>query len=182
MASTVTVFDWIVLVIVASACYLGMQRGFLGAALNLGAWVGAIFLAFAFGDLAVSELLPYLPGRIELWMAANPIALEVFRGPEVAGSIALWGARLGILLVVLLVGTTLSGLASRVVENSIFASANRAAGVLLGAAKGWLLAGGLLLLCTHVAPGAWLRGSMSLRFLQPVSDALGALLSMLGGQ
>ena len=177
-----TLFDWIVLVIVLSAGYLGMKRGFLGATLNLVAWVAAIFLAFAFGDLVVATVFPGLPGKIEVWLSSNPLASAIFRGPEVADSIALWGARLGVLVVVLLVGTTVSGLMSRAVENSVFASANRALGVLLGAAKGWLIAGGFLLLCTHVGPDSWLRDSMSLRFLQPVSDALNLLLRALGGQ
>lgn len=177
-----TLFDWIVLVIGASACYLGMKRGFLGATLNLAAWVAAIFLAFAFGDLVVAMVFPGLPERIEVWLSGNPLASALFRGPEVADSVALWSMRLGILVVVLVIGATFAGLMSKAVENSVFASADRALGVLLGAAKGWLIAGGLLLLCTHVGPDSWVRDSMSLRFLQPVSDALSLLLRTLGGK
>ncbi len=177
-----TLFDWIVLVIAVFACYLGLKRGFLGAALNLVAWTAAVFLAFAFGDLAVAVLLPGLPAKVEAWLAGSPLASTIFRGPEAAVSIALWSARLGILVVVLLVGTTLGGLMSRAVENGVFAPANRAMGLLLGAAKGWLVAGGLLLLLTHVGPESWVQDSMSLRFLQPVSDALALLLGFLGGQ
>lgn len=175
-------FDWIVLAVLLWAGYFGMRRGFLGAALNLAAWVAAIFLAFAFGDLAVAVAFPGLPGKIELWLSGNPLASEIFRGPEVANSIALWGTRLGLLIVVLFAGTTLSGLLSRAVEGSVFAFANRALGILLGAAKGWLMAGGLLLLCIHVGPDSWIRNSLSRRFLQPVSDALDLLLGALGGQ
>ena len=175
-------FDWLVLVIVAIACYLGMKRGFLGAALNLATWAAAVFLAFAFGDLVVAELMPGLPGAIESWVTGNPLAEAIFRGPEVADSIALWSARLGLLVVVLLCGSTIAGIASAVVGNSVFASADRALGVLLGAAKGWLIAGGLLLLVTHVGPQSWLQGAASLRFLQPVSHALNVLLRALGGQ
>ena len=80
------------------------------------------------------------------------------------------------------IGSTRAGLASRALDNSVLASADRALGVLLGAAKGWLIAGGLLLLCTHVGPETWLQGSMSLPFLEPVSDALGLLLKALGGR
>ncbi len=177
-----TLFDWIVLAIVLSATYLGMKRGFLGAALNLAVWMAAVFLAFASGDLVVDVVFPGLPGKIEIWLSTNPFASTIFPGPEVADSIALWGVRLGLLVLVLLVGTTVSGLVSRAVENSVFASANRALGVLLGAAKGWLIAGGLLLLCTYVGPDSWVRDSMSLGFLQPVSDALNLLLKSLGGQ
>ena len=177
-----TPFDWIVLVILLWAGYRGAQRGFLGASLNLAAWAAAIFLAFAFGDLAVAIMFPGLPGQIELWLSNNPLASAIFRGPEVADSIALWSARLGLLIVVLLAGTTVSGMMSKAVENSVLASANRALGLLLGAAKGWLIAGGLLLLCTHVGPESWMLSSLSRRFLQPVSDALGLLLRALGGQ
>ena len=175
-------FDWIVLAIVLSACYFGMKRGFLSAALSLGAWVAAVFLAFAFGDLVVATLLPGLPERVASWLADNPIAVALFRGPSVADSVALWTARLGILAIVLVIGTTVASLVAKAVEESVFASANRALGVLLGAAKGWLIAGGLLLLCTHVGPESWVQGSMSLRFVQPVSDALSLLLRSLGGQ
>ncbi len=176
------VFDWIMLAIVLSACYLGMKRGFLSAALNLCAWVAAVFLAFAFGDLIVATLLPGFPDRVAAWLADNPIAAALFRGPSVAESVALWTARLGVLVIVLIIGTTVAGLVSKAVDDSVFASANRALGVLLGAAKGWLIAGGLLLLCTHVGPESWVQGSMSLRFLKPVGDALGLLLRALGGQ
>ena len=175
-------FDWIMLAIVLSACYLGMKRGFLSAALNLCAWVAAVFLAFAFGDLIVATLLPGFPDRVAAWLADNPIAAALFRGPSVAESVALWTARLGVLVIVLIIGTTVAGLVSKAVDDSVFASANRALGVLLGAAKGWLIAGGLLLLCTHVGPESWVQGSMSLRFLKPVGDALGLLLRALGGQ
>ncbi len=177
-----TVFDWISLAIFLSAGYLGVKRGFLGAALSLCAWVAAIFLAFAFGDLVVSTLLSDWPAKIETWLANNPVAGVIFRGPSVAESVALWSARLGILVIVLVIGTTLASMVSSGVENSVFASANRALGVLLGAAKGWLIAGGLLLLCTHVGPESWVQGSMSLRFLEPVSNALSLLLKALGGQ
>lgn len=170
-----TLFDWIVLVIFLSAAWLGMKRGFLSAALSLGTWVAGLFLAFAFGDLVVSTLLSE-------WLANNPLAGAIFRGPSVAESVALWAARLGILVAVLIIGSTLAGLASRAVENSVLASADRALGVLLGAAKGWLIAGGLLLLCIHVGPETWVRGSMSLPFLEPVSDALSLLLRALGGR
>ena len=177
-----TLFDWIVLVVFLSATYLGMKRGFLSAALSLCAWIAAVFLAFAFGDLVVATLLSGWPAKIEAWLASNPLAAAIFRGPSVAESLALWAARLGILVVVLVIGTTLSGLLSRAAEKSVFASANRALGVLLGAAKGWLIAGGLLLLCTHVGPETWILGSMSLPFLEPVSDALSLLLRALGGR
>ena len=177
-----TLFDWIVLVVFVSAAWLGMKRGFFSAALSLGAWVVAIFLAFAFGDLVVTTLLSGLPARIEAWLADNPLAGAIFQGPSMAESLALWTARLGILVIVLVIGTTVAGLVSRAVENSVFASANRALGVLLGAAKGWLIAGGLLLLSTHVGPESWTRGSMSLPFLEPVSDGLRLLLTALGGR
>ena len=177
-----TLLDWIVVVILASACYGGMKRGFLGAVLSLAAWVAAVFLAFAFGDLAVDMVLPGLPGAIEQWLAGNPLAAAIFRGPEVADSIALWSARLGILVVVLVIGATAAGLMSKAVENSVFASADRALGVLLGAAKGALIAGGLLLLLEHVGPESWVENSLSRHFLQPVSDALDLLLKSLGGQ
>ena len=176
------IFDWIVLAIVLSACYLGKRRGFLSSALSLGAWVAAVFLAFAFGDLVVATLLPGFPERVATWLADNPIAAVLFRGPSVANSVALWTARLGILAIVLVIGTTVASLVSKAVEDSLFASANRALGVLLGAAKGWLIAGGLLLLCTHVGPESWVQGSLSVHFLKPVSDALGLLLRLLGGQ
>ena len=177
-----TLFDWIALAVFLSAAYLGMKRGFLGASLSLGSWVAAIFLAFAFGDLVVSTLLSDWPAKIESWLAGNPLAGAIFRGPSVAESIALWGARLGILVIVLVIGTTLAGLVSRAVDGSVLASADRALGVLLGAAKGWLIAGGLLLLCTHVGPESWVQGSMTLPILEPVSNALGLLLAALGGR
>ena len=177
-----TLFDWIVAVILAFACYGGMKRGFLGAILSLATWVAGIFLAFAFGDLVVALVLPGLPGSIEQWLAGNLLASAIFRGPEVADSIALWSARLGVLVVVLIIGSAAAGLMSKAVENSVFASADRALGVLLGAAKGWLMAGGFLLLLTHVGPESWVQNSMSRHFLQPVSDALGLLLKSLGGQ
>lgn len=177
-----TLFDWIVLAIFLFAACLGMKRGFLSAALSLGAWVAAVFLAFAFGDLVVTTLLSGWPAKIEAWLVDNPLAGAIFRGPSVAESVALWAARLGILVIVLVIGTTLAGLVSRAVEASVFASADRALGVLLGAAKGWLIAGGLLLLCTHVGPESWVQGSMSLPFLEPVSDALSLLLKALGGR
>ena len=177
-----TLFDWIVVVILAATCYGGMKRGFLGAVLSLAAWVAAVFLAFAFGDLVVALVVPDLPGSIEQWLAGNPLASAIFRGPEVADSIALWSARLGVLVVVLVIGSTASGLVSKAVENSVFASADRALGVLLGAAKGGLMAGGLLLLLEHVGPESWVQNSLSRHFLQPVSDALGLLLKSLGGQ
>ncbi len=177
-----TLFDWIVLAIALFTCYHGMKRGFLGSALSLCSWVAAVFLAFAFGDLLVSTLLTGWPAMIEAWLSNNPIAGSLFRGPSVADSVALWSARLGILVIVLIIGTTLAGLVSKAVEDSVFASANRALGVLLGVAKGWLIAGGLLLVSTHIGPESWVQGSMSLRFLEPVSDALGLLLKALGGQ
>ncbi|MCY3816189.1 MAG: CvpA family protein [Gammaproteobacteria bacterium] len=177
-----TLFDWIVLVIFLSAAWLGMKRGFLSAALSLATWVAGVFLAFAFGDIVVATLLSGWPAKIEVWLANNPLAGAIFRGPSVAESVALWAARLGVLVVVLVIGSTLAGLVSRAVENSVLASANRALGVLLGAAKGWLIAGGLLLLCIHVGPETWVQGSMSLPFLEPVSDALSLLLKALGGR
>ena len=163
-----TLFDWIVLLIAASTCYLGAKQGFLSSALNLGAWVLAVFLAFAFGDLLVAILWPELPARIETWLVGNPLTAAIFRGPEVADSIALWGARLGILVLVLLVGTTISGLISRAVENSVFSSANRALGLLLGAAKGWLLAGALVLVLTHVG-----AAQLASRLHEPAVSAAG---------
>lgn len=178
----VILFDWIALAIVLFACYLGMQRGFLAAALSFGSWIVAVFLAFALGDAAVATVLSGLPEGIAGWLADNPVAGMLFREPPVAEPIALWIARLGILVAVLVVGTTIAGMVSKAVEDSVFASANRALGVLLGAAKGWLIAGGLLLLYTHVGPESWVQGSLTRRFIEPVSDLLGALLRALGGR
>ena len=175
-------FDWIVLAVFLSAAWLGMKRGFLSAALSLATWVAGLFLAFAFGDLVVSTLLSGWPAKIEAWLANNPLAGAIFRGPSVAESLALWAARLGILVIVLVIGSTVAGLASRAVQDSVLASADRALGVLLGAAKGWLIAGGLLLLCIHVGPETWVQGSMSLPLLEPVSHALDLLLKALGGR
>lgn len=177
-----TLFDWIALGIFLYAACVGMKRGFLGSAMSLASWVAAVFFAFAFGDIVVATLLPGWPAKIEALLAANPLAATLFRGPSVAESIALWGARLGILVAVLVIGTTLAGLMSRAVEGSVFAFADSALGVLLGAAKGWLIAGGILLVCIHLAPETWLRGSMTLPFLEPVSDALSRLLAALGGR
>lgn len=177
-----TLFDWIVLLMAACTCSLGMKQGLLCAAVNVGAWVMAVFLAFAFGDLLLAAMWPELPAKIELLRRSNSLTAAVFRGPGVADSIALWSARLSILIVVLFIGTTVSGLMSRAVENSVFSIANRAMGLLLGAAKGWLLAGALVLVLTQVGPHNWLQGSMILRFVQPVSDALSLLLRSLGGQ
>jgi membrane protein required for colicin V production len=59
----VTIFDYTVLLIVASSVLIGVLRGLVKEVLSLAGWVAAFFIANAYGPRFAAMLPPSIPGE-----------------------------------------------------------------------------------------------------------------------
>jgi membrane protein required for colicin V production len=117
------VIDYILLGAAALSALLGLVRGFFREALSLVTWILAIWLALKFGDVFAPMLEELLPSE----------ALE------------LWGARLGVFIVVLVAGALINRLLLKLVRSSGLSGVDRVLGGLFGIARGVLIVGVMVL-------------------------------------
>ncbi|QMW23330.1 CvpA family protein [Sandaracinobacteroides saxicola] len=156
--SDLTSFDLLILALVVGLALLGAVRGFTTEALNLAAWVAAVFAVRLFHE----EMTGKLTG---------------FAGSEGKGAIL---AFLLLFLGVLIVGKLIAGWVGGATKASVVGPVDRVLGLGLGAAKGLIAASAIFLLAefaTHLfvaekSRPAWLAQSQVTPILIITSKAL----------
>lgn len=147
-----TLFDYVLLLILLTSGVASLFRGFFREALSLAGWVVAWWVAWRFGVAFSGYLEPWLSdSTLRLWVARAALFVAVL----VAG--ALLGRMAGILMV----GTGLTG-------------TDRALGAIFGFGRGVILCGLLLILLemTGFAESAWWQDSKLIPYAAPVTDII----------
>jgi membrane protein required for colicin V production len=149
-------FDYLLIVLVAFSVIAGLMRGLLREAIGFVTWVVAVWIAFHYSD----RIEPYL-GGILTNDALRP-----------------WAARLGIFLVVLLIGTTLGVLIGHFVRLSMFSGMDRFLGGLFGLLRGFVVVAALVILCHGLRLQAqpWWRGSILVPYGERAANVLRVLI------
>jgi membrane protein required for colicin V production len=111
--------DYVIIAAILISALVGIARGLLREGIALVSWILALLLAWHFSDL----IEPHLGGVLS------------------ATAVKPWVARLIIVLLVLMLGAVVGGLASQFVRLSIFTGMDRLGGFAFGALRGLLLLG-----------------------------------------
>ena len=117
MLSQLTFVDYSIILILIASIVVGLIRGFLKEALSLVTWVGSVWVAYAFRQ----TLSVALAGFIE------------------NGTLRMGLSTLGLFLVTLAIGMSLSYLIAKCFRRAKLTSSDRCLGLLFGAARGYLL-------------------------------------------
>lgn len=144
--------DFVLIGVVAVSALVGLLRGLFREAMSLVVWAAALWAAAHYGEW----LAPRLEGVI-----AN-------------AQLRLWGARLGLLVAVLVGGGLLTWLVAMALHATQLGATDRVVGLVFGLARGVLLAG-LVVLGLRLAGFAdepWWRQSKLLPYAAPVAETL----------
>jgi len=114
-----TTADYLIIAVILISALVGIARGLLREGIALVSWILALLLAWHFSDL----IEPHLGGVLA------------------ATAVKPWVARLIIVLLVLMLGSVVGGLASQFVRLSLFTGMDRLGGFAFGALRGLLLLG-----------------------------------------
>lgn len=153
-----TVFDALVLALVALAGVMGLARGFVGEVVSLGAWIAGV-LAVRF-----------------FHVQAKALALTMVESEAMAAALALIGLFVGAFVLVRVLG----GMLSQSTRASVIGPIDRLLGLGFGLAKG-VVAAVLLFLLTNmglemlgpkIGPPLWLKEARSAPALAILSRAL----------
>jgi membrane protein required for colicin V production len=144
--------DYVLIGIVAVSALVGLLRGLFREAMSLLAWAAALWVAASYGE----------------WLA-----------PRLAGAIgnaqlALWAARLALLVGVLIAGGIVTWVLAMALHATRLGATDRVVGLVFGLARGVLLVG-LLVLALRVAgftDEPWWRQSKLLPYAAPVAETL----------
>jgi membrane protein required for colicin V production len=149
-------FDYLVIVLVSFSVIAGLMRGLLREAIGLITWVVAVWIAFHYS----ARVEPYLGG------ALTNDALRP------------WAARLGIFLVVLLIGTTLGVLIGHFVRLSMFSGMDRFLGGIFGFLRGLVVVAAFVILChgLRLQSEPWWRSSILLPYAERAANVLRVLI------
>jgi membrane protein required for colicin V production len=147
-----TPLDYVLLAAVLLSTIVGLFRGIFREAMSLVVWIAAVWAAQRYA----STVAPHLAGFV-----AN-------------AQVRIWGARVLLLIGVLVGGGILSWLVASLVHSTRLGGADRVVGMVFGLARGVLLAG--LVVVTLELGGLtdepWWRESKLIPYAAPVADAL----------
>ncbi len=153
-----TGLDFLILAVVVISALVGAFRGFLREVCALVTWVLAVWLAWHFGP------------ALEPWMGGS------LRQPP----FGLWAGRGIVFFVVLIAGTLVGVLVSRMVRLSLFSGMDRFLGLLMGVARGIVATAVIVILGQSVKlhSEGWWQQSRLIKQIEPVA---GLLRSLSGG-
>ncbi|GAB0114049.1 CvpA family protein [Acidisoma sp. C75] len=121
-----TWFDLVILGVLALSALLAFFRGFVREVMGVGAWIGAILVAFWFA--------PFVQPKFEQWIKAREIA-----DPAAIATV---------FVIALIVFSVISGWVGALVRGSVLGGLDRTLGIVFG-----LLRGAVLLIFCYVAAG-----------------------------
>jgi membrane protein required for colicin V production len=149
-------FDYLLIVLVAFSVIAGLMRGLLREAIGFVTWVVAVWIAFHYSD----RVEPYLGGVLTN-DALRP-----------------WAAKLGIFLVVLLIGTTLGVVIGHFVRLSMFSGMDRFLGGIFGLLRGLVVVAAVVLLChgLRLQSEPWWRSSILVPYGERAANVLRVLI------
>ena len=156
-----TWFDLAMLAVLAVSALLAFYRGFVREVMGVGAWVGAIVVAFWFA--------PFVEPKFEQWIHAKEIADPA--------AIAV------VFVIALIVFSVISGWVGALVRGSVLGGVDRTLGILFGLARG----AALLVFCYVAAglvttPQDWPQPIRDARLLPYVYDGARQAVSFLPAQ
>ncbi|MGC4028274.1 MAG: CvpA family protein [Steroidobacteraceae bacterium] len=153
-----TGLDYVILAVVVVSALVGAVRGFLREACSLVTWVLAVWLASHFGP------------ALEPWMG----------GALRQAPFGLWAGRGIVFFLVLIAGTLVGVLVSRMVRLSLFSGMDRFLGFLMGVARGIVAMAVLVILgqSVQLQGERWWEHSRLVKQIEPVA---GLLRSLAGG-
>jgi membrane protein required for colicin V production len=148
--------DYLVIALIVISGIAGLVRGFLREIIALLSWVFALLIAWHFAAL----LEPQLGGLLGL--------------PQVRP----WAARGILLLLVVLIGAGIGALTVQLVRLPIFSPMDRFLGLVVGALRGLVMLGVLVLFCQmlHLDGERWWHRSVLLPYGEGIAGALRALV------
>jgi membrane protein required for colicin V production len=156
-----TWFDLAMLGVLALSAILAFFRGFVREVMGVGAWIGAIIVAFWFA--------PFVEPKFEQWIHAKEIADPA--------AIAV------VFVIALIVFSVISGWVGALVRGSVLGGVDRTLGILFGLARG----AALLVFCYVAAglvttPQDWPQPIRDARLLPYVYDGARQAVSFLPAQ
>ena len=149
-------FDYFILAVLLVSAVAGLIRGFLKEVCLLVAWIAAVWLAWKLGP------------SVEPWLG----------GALAKSGQAIWVGRGIVFFAVLAVGGIVAALVAHFVRVSLFTATDRLLGFLLGLLRGVLILGIIVILgqTVNLDDEGWWKRSRLLPYVQPVSQALRALI------
>ncbi len=155
-----TVFDLLVVLLVALSAYRGFRRGLVGELLSLAAFLGALLLAFRF-DASLGRVLKHIFGGLSVTEARIIAFLVILIAVEVAA------------------GVLISIVSRGVGRVPILGGLDRVGGIVVGAVLAlfavWLVTAALLLMPLSLLPWASaVRRSETAHLLRTVTPRYGA--------
>jgi membrane protein required for colicin V production len=144
--------DYFLIAGVLISALAGMMRGFLREAVNLAAWLIALFAAWHFSDLIEPQLGGLLAGS-----AVRP-----------------WAARVIIVVLIVLFGAGLGAILNHFVRLSIFSGVDRFLGFMFGLLRGVLLLGVFTILgqVLRLEDERWWKRSLLMPYGETVANGL----------
>jgi membrane protein required for colicin V production len=149
---TLAPLDYALLAIVLVSTVVGLFRGIFREAMSLAVWIVAVWVAGRYA----AAVAPHLAGFV-----AN-------------AQLQIWGARVALLIGVLLVGGIVSWLVATALHSTGLGGVDRIVGMVFGLARGALLAG-LAVITLELAgfnDEPWWRESKLIPYAAPVTNAL----------
>jgi membrane protein required for colicin V production len=150
--------DYVIILLMAFSCAVGLYRGLLREVVSLATWLLAVLLAWHLAHLVEPHLGGALAGE-----AVRP-----------------WAARVIIFVIVLMAGVIVGALVTHFVRLALLGSVDRMLGFLFGFLRGLIVLGLLAMLChaVRISDESWYRDST----LAPYVEHAGNLLRSLVGE
>jgi len=149
--------DYFLIALAAISCIVGIVRGLVREVISLSTWVAAVFLSWEYAD----RIEPHLGGVLA------------------EDTVRTWAARALIFIAVLLIGTAIGAIVTRLMRSSIFSGLDRLGGGIFGLLRSLVIIGLLVMLChaLRLTGEPWWRQAL----LRPFSEhTANVLRSMVG--
>ncbi|HEY3808344.1 MAG TPA: CvpA family protein [Steroidobacteraceae bacterium] len=148
--------DYLLLALLVFSTVAGLMRGLLREVIALVTWVTAVWLAWTCSD----------------WIAPHLGGLLAYEG------VRTWAARAIVFIIVLLVGSAIALIVSRLVRLSLFSGTDRAFGALFGLLRGLIMLGLFVILChaVRLEDESWWRGSILVPYAEHVANVLRSMV------
>jgi membrane protein required for colicin V production len=148
--------DYLLIALVAISTIAGLMRGLLREVIALVTWITAVWLAWRFAGVVE----PHLGG------------LLAYQG------VSIWAARAIVFVIVLIIGSAIALIVSRVVRLSLFNPTDRAFGAGFGLLRGFVMLGLFVILChaVRLQDEPWWRGSILVPYAEHVANVLRSLV------
>lgn len=144
--------DYFLIALAAISCIVGIVRGLVREAISLCTWVAAVFLSWEYADL----IEPHLGGVLA------------------EDNVRTWAGRALIFIGVVLIGTAIGALVTRLMRSSIFSGLDRLGGAIFGVLRSLVMIGLLVMLChaLRLTGEPWWRDSRLRPFSEHTANVL----------